>query len=149
MKILIVKSEYEISFFFISWGVVYKTHFFLPKFDQKGGYILYIGTKFFPFFFQSTFLNTAGVLLMISHVMWVVWVYNVYLTSRISSLIWILFPSIRILILSDMYLPFHNQPPSDYAWFEACTEAVSEACTCLISDFKVYLGAGRLSIIMI
>lgn len=129
---------------------MYKTHFFFwPKFDQKWGYISYIGTKFYSFFFQSTFLNTARVLLMISHVMRVVWVYNVYLTSRISSLIWILFPSIRILILSDMYLPFHNQPPSDYAWFEACTEAVSEACTCLISDFKVYLGAGRLSIIMI
>lgn len=95
---------------------MYKTHFFLPKFDQKWGYILYIGTKFFPFFFQSTFLNTAGVLLMISHVMRVVWVYIVYLTSRISSLIWILFPSIRILpvILSDIYSPFHNQPPSDY-----------------------------------
>lgn len=112
--------------------------FFLPKFNQKWGYILYIGTKFFSFFFQSTFLNTVGVLLMISHVMRVVRVYNVYLTSRISSLILILFASIRILILSDMYSPFHNQPPADYTWSEACTEAVSEACTCLVSDFKVY-----------
>lgn len=79
---------------------MYKTHFFFGQNLIKSGATYHTQEQNFThFFFQSTFLNTVGVLLMISHVMRVVRVYNVYLTSRISSLILILFPSIRILIL--------------------------------------------------